>query len=78
MKTNQRSKTIAIKMRKDEDWWNGEENVDKIILNFFTDLFSSSGTKGTDQVCSGVQKKFSREQQIGVSKCSLRRKLKKN
>lgn len=36
--------------------------MERIFLNFFTDLFSSSGTEGTEQVCSNMQKKLSSKQ----------------
>lgn len=43
-KANQRKKTNHIKKLKDDDgvWWSGQDNVEKVLLRYFVDLFASS------------------------------------
>lgn len=51
-KANQRRRVNEVRKLKDEAgiWGYGRNNVEKILLNFFSDLFSSSTPTGMDQV----------------------------
>lgn len=65
-KADQRRKINEIKKLKDEDgrWWSGHENVEKLMVKFYTDLFTSSNPSGIGQTCESIQKKLSPEQAI--------------
>jgi hypothetical protein len=60
-KANQRSKVNNIKKIKDENgvWWHGEEQVEKVFINYFEDLFSSSNPSNIDETCEVVRGKLS-------------------
>jgi hypothetical protein len=60
-KAKQRGKTNVIKKLKDEDgtWWHGDDRIEKVFLNFFEDLFSSSNPVGMDLVCQVVNGRLS-------------------
>jgi hypothetical protein len=62
-KANQRRKNNEIKKIKDEDgvWWHGQDQIEKVMLNFFSELFATSVPSGMNQVCSAIQTKLSRE-----------------
>jgi hypothetical protein len=55
-KAKQRGKVNVIKKLKDESgiWWHGDDKVERVLLNFFSELFASSNPVDTDQVCSVV------------------------
>lgn len=59
-KANQRRKVNEVKKLKDEDgvWWHGEKNIERVFLNFFTKLFSTSNPNGIDQACMVIQKRL--------------------
>jgi hypothetical protein len=60
-KASQRKKTNCIKKLKDEDgvWWSGQENVEKVLLHYFDELFSSSSPIDIEQACEAIQKRLS-------------------
>jgi hypothetical protein len=60
-KASQRSKVNGIKKIKDEDgvWWRGEEHVERVFLNYFADLFSSSNPSNIETTCEVVEGKLS-------------------
>jgi hypothetical protein len=62
-KASQRSKVNEIKKLKDEDgvWWRGDENVEKVLINYFEELFSSSNPTNIEATCEVVQGKLSEE-----------------
>ncbi|PNX64854.1 hypothetical protein L195_g054234, partial [Trifolium pratense] len=60
-KASQRSKVNNIKKIKDEDgvWWRGEEQVEKVFINYFEELFSSSNPSNIEETCEVVKGKLS-------------------
>lgn len=60
-KANQRKQTNHIKKLKDDDggWWSGQDNVEKILLHYFGELFSSSNPANVEQTCEAIQKRLS-------------------
>ncbi|WJX74258.1 hypothetical protein P8452_57931 [Trifolium repens] len=60
-KASQRKKTNCIKKLKDEDgvWWSGQDNVEKVLLHYFDELFSSSSPIDIEQACEAIQKRLS-------------------
>lgn len=59
-KANQRRKTNEIKKLKDSDgvWWRGEEHVERILIDHFSDIFSSSNPVDIEEVCEVVRGKL--------------------
>ncbi|CAJ2634985.1 unnamed protein product [Trifolium pratense] len=59
-KASQRSKVNNIQKIIDEDgvWWRGEEQVEKVFINYFEDLFSSSNPSNIAE-CEMVKGKLS-------------------
>jgi hypothetical protein len=53
----------AIKKLKDEAgvWWRGEENVERVLINYFEELFSSSNPINIEATCQVVNGKLSNE-----------------
>ncbi|PNX92710.1 ribonuclease H [Trifolium pratense] len=62
-KASQRSKVNEIKKIKDEDgvWWRGDQNVERVLINYFEDLFTSSNPSNIEATCEVVQGKLSEE-----------------
>ncbi|GAU39667.1 hypothetical protein TSUD_60340 [Trifolium subterraneum] len=60
-KANQRKKTNCIKKLKDDDeiWWSGQDNVEKVFLHYFADLFSSSNPVDVEKTCEAIKKRLS-------------------
>lgn len=60
-KANQRAKVNNIKKIKDENgvWWKGEEQVERVLINYFDDLFSSSNLSNIVETCEVVKGKLS-------------------
>lgn len=55
-KDYQRRRTNSTKRLKDKDgiWRRGEDNIERIFLDCFSDLFASYGPSDIPQVCSVV------------------------
>lgn len=50
------------KLRDDVgNWWRGLENVERVLINYFRDLFSSSNLTGADNIWEVVQGKLSED-----------------
>ncbi|XP_058724620.1 uncharacterized protein LOC131596076 [Vicia villosa] len=62
-KANQRRKTNNIKKLKDEAgcWRKGEEHCERILVNYFSELFASSLPTNIQGVCSVVKGKLKEE-----------------
>ncbi|XP_058751474.1 uncharacterized protein LOC131624535 [Vicia villosa] len=60
-KANQRRKTNAIKRLKDRNvnWFSGSRHCERILVDYFLEIFKSSNPKGIDEVCSFVNAKIS-------------------
>jgi hypothetical protein len=60
-KASQRSKVNSIKKIKDEDgvWWRGDEHVERVFINYFDDLFSTSNPSNIVETCEVVKNKLS-------------------
>lgn len=52
----QRRKVNSIQNMKDENgvWWRGQENVERIMVTYFSDLFTSSLPEHIDKVVNVV------------------------
>ncbi|MCH97713.1 hypothetical protein A2U01_0018709 [Trifolium medium] len=63
-KANQRKKANEIKRLKDVHgcWWHGEENVERILVDYFTEVFTSSDPLEVDKTCEVVAGKLNDEQ----------------
>ena len=62
-KANQRRKTNEIHKLKDGDgvWWRGEDHVERILVDHFSDIFSSSNPDDIDVVCEVVRGKLNND-----------------
>lgn len=62
-KANQRRKTNEIQKLKDSDgvWWKGEDHVERILIDYFSDIFSSSNPGDIDVVCEVVRGKLNND-----------------
>lgn len=62
-KASQRKKVNEIKKIKDEDgvWWRGEENVERVMISYFDDLFASSNPSEMEEICSMIRNKLNEE-----------------
>ncbi|GAU21788.1 hypothetical protein TSUD_329120, partial [Trifolium subterraneum] len=60
-KASQRSKVNNIKKIKDEDgvWWHGEEHIERVFINYFDELFSTSNPSNIVETCEVVKGKLS-------------------
>lgn len=76
-KANQRRKVNALKKLKDENgvWRHGQENIERILLTFFSDLFSSSDPSGMDQACLAIQKRLGEKHKVWCEKPFSRREV---
>lgn len=65
-KANQRAKTNDIKKIKDEEgvWWRGDEHVERVLINYYDDLFSSSNPSNIEEVCEVVSGKLSKDHKV--------------
>lgn len=59
-KASQRRKVNEITKLKDDQgiWWRGEENVEKILIHYFSDLFVSAGPTEVAETCDVVRDKL--------------------
>lgn len=62
-KASQRRQTNGIKKLKDVDgvWWHGEENIERVLINYFAELFSTSYPTDIERTCEVVRGKLSEE-----------------
>ncbi|XP_058757456.1 uncharacterized protein LOC131630719 [Vicia villosa] len=62
-KASQRRKTNLIKKIKDENgyWWRGHDNYERILVTYFTDIFSSSFPTNMVEVCKVVEGRLKAE-----------------
>lgn len=62
-KASQRKQVNEIKNIKDVDghWFYGEENVEKVLVNYFVELFSTYNPREIESTCEVVQRKLSDE-----------------
>jgi hypothetical protein len=51
-KASQRKKVNHIKKLKDPNgaWWHGEENVERLLIDYFADIFSTSDPENVDNI----------------------------
>jgi len=65
-KVSQRSKVNGITKIKDEDdvWWKGNEQIERVLISYFDDLFSSSNPSNIEAICEVVRGKFSNEHKL--------------
>lgn len=63
-KTEQRRKVNTIQKLKDGNgaWWRGQENMERILLTYFSDLFKSSLPEHINEEVNVVQGKIKEEQ----------------
>lgn len=59
-KASQRRKVNEISKLKDElgVWWRGEENVEKLLIHYFSDLFTTSMPNDLEDTCKVVKDKL--------------------
>lgn len=52
-----------MKKLKDDGgvWWYGQDNVERIFLNYFSDLFASSNPSGLGQACGAIQRRLNED-----------------
>jgi hypothetical protein len=62
-KASQRAKVNGINKIKDEDgvWWRGDEHVERVLINYFDNLFSSSNPSNIEETCEVVKGKLSED-----------------
>lgn len=60
-KASQRAKVNNISKLKDEDgvWWKGDEQIERVLISYFDDLFSTSNPSNTEAICDVVKRKLS-------------------
>ncbi|KAK2422548.1 hypothetical protein QL285_033075 [Trifolium repens] len=68
-KANQRKKVNEIKRLKDVHgcWWHGEENVERIFVDYFTEMFTSSDPIEVEKTCEVVAGKLNVDQVMWCS-----------
>jgi len=59
-KASQRAKVNHISKLKDEDgaWWKGEEQIERVLITYFDDLFSTSNPSNIEATCDVVKGKI--------------------
>lgn len=59
-KASQRAKTNGIKKIKDEEgvWWRGDDHIERVLINYFDELFSSSNPSNIEDTCEVVKGKL--------------------
>jgi hypothetical protein len=62
-KASQRAKTNNIKKIKDEEgvWWRGDEHIERVLINYYDELFSSSNSSNIEDTCEVVKGKLSED-----------------
>ncbi|CAJ2638124.1 unnamed protein product [Trifolium pratense] len=62
-KASQRKKVNNIKKLKDSHgvWWHGEDNVERLLIDYFADIFSTSDPVNVDSTCDVVRGKLTEE-----------------
>lgn len=70
IKASQRNKVNEIKKLKDDAcvWWKGAENVERVLINYFSDLFSSSNPSNVEIICEVVKGKLSEDHRTWCEK----------
>ncbi|CAI8583575.1 unnamed protein product [Vicia faba] len=65
-KENQRRKKNHIAKLKDDKgiWWRGEKHCERILLSYFSDIFSSSGLSNIEEVCQVMKGKINSQQKL--------------
>jgi hypothetical protein len=62
-------KINEISKLKDEQggWWRGEENVERLLVTYFSDLFASSDPERLEETCSVVSNRLTEEHKLWCS-----------
>lgn len=62
-KASQRKKVNEILKLRDEHggWWKGEEDVERLLVNYYSELFTSSDPDLIDETCEVVKDRLSEE-----------------
>jgi hypothetical protein len=65
-KASQRRKVNEIKKLKDAHgvWWKGEDKVEKLLLDYFKELFTTAGPLNVEETCEVVREKLSQEDKV--------------
>lgn len=63
-KVGQRRKTNEIKKIRGDDgrWWHNQENIVRVMVDYYAQLFATSNPSGIAQTCEDIQKKLSPKQ----------------
>lgn len=78
-KASQRAKTNGIKKIKDEEgvWWRGDDHIERVLINYFDELFSSSNPSNIEDTCEVVKGKLSEDTSVGARWPTPVRRLRK-
>jgi ribonuclease HI len=68
-KASQRKKVNHIKKLKDSHgvWWHGEENVERLLIDHFSEILSTSDPENIDSICNVVRGKLNSDH---IESCS--------